>query len=55
MPKQEFEFIDYLAAPILAVIFSVILFAICVTINFTLITKKDDLTSFEKVCYLFLI
>lgn len=51
MPKQEFELIDYLAAPILAIIFSIILFLICIIINFTFITKRDDLTSFERVYY----
>lgn len=49
MPIQNFGLIDYLGAPIVAIIFGIILFILCVIVNYTLITKNDDLTSLEKV------
>ncbi|KAH7696370.1 Protein T01C8.2 [Aphelenchoides avenae] len=50
MPKQEFDFIDYMAPLVVAIIFAVIVFIISFTIiNFYCITRKDDLTVFEKV------
>uniref|UniRef100_A0A914GUU8 Uncharacterized protein n=1 Tax=Globodera rostochiensis TaxID=31243 RepID=A0A914GUU8_GLORO len=48
MPKMDFDFLD-IFAPVVALIFAVILFVISFTcINWYCITQKDDLTVFEK-------
>ncbi|KAI1709324.1 neuropeptide-like peptide 36 [Ditylenchus destructor] len=50
MPKQDFDIIDYMAPIVVALIFAVIvLFISFAIINFYCITKKDDLTCFEKL------
>lgn len=51
MPKQEFEFIDYLGPLAVSVCFVVALFIISTIINFIWITKNDDRTVFEKVSF----
>lgn len=48
MPKQEFEFVDYLGPLAVSVCFAVILFFLSLIINFIWITKEDDRTVFEK-------
>ncbi|KAM3729182.1 Neuropeptide-like peptide [Dirofilaria immitis] len=48
MPKQEFEFIDYLGPLAVSVCFVVVLFILSAIINFIWITKNDDRTVFEK-------
>ncbi|VDN53133.1 unnamed protein product [Dracunculus medinensis] len=44
MPKQEFEFVDYLGPLAVSVCFAVILFFLSLIINFIWITKEDDRT-----------
>lgn len=51
MPKQEFEFIDYLGPLAVSVCFVVALFILSAIINFIWITKNDDRTVFEKVSF----
>lgn len=51
MPKQEFEFVDYLGALAVSVCFIIILFILSLVINFLWITKADDRTVFEKVTF----
>ncbi|VDM38232.1 unnamed protein product [Toxocara canis] len=48
MPKQEFEFIDYLGPLAVSTCFAVTLFFLSLIINFIWITKQDDRTVFEK-------
>ncbi|EJW82127.1 hypothetical protein WUBG_06962 [Wuchereria bancrofti] len=48
MPKQEFEFIDYLGPLAVSVCFVIALFILSAIINFIWITKNDDRTVFEK-------
>lgn len=52
MPKQEFEFIDYLGPLAVSVCFVIVLFILSLIINFVWITKNDDRTVFEKVSFL---
>uniref|UniRef100_A0AC35TT66 Movement protein n=1 Tax=Rhabditophanes sp. KR3021 TaxID=114890 RepID=A0AC35TT66_9BILA len=48
MPMQEFNYLDYMAPVVVALIFALILFVLCFfIINWYCITKKDDLTVFE--------
>jgi hypothetical protein len=50
MPKQEFDAIDMMGPVVAALIFAVVVFFISFTIiNWYCITKKDDLTVFEKM------
>ncbi|KAL7079163.1 hypothetical protein ACQ4LE_001530 [Meloidogyne hapla] len=50
MPKQEFDAIDMMGPVVAALIFAVVVFLISFTIiNWYCITKKDDLTVFEKM------
>jgi len=50
MPKQEFDILDYCAPIVVAVIFALIVLIISFAIiNFYCITKRDDLTCFEKI------
>uniref|UniRef100_A0A914Y8Y9 ATP synthase F0 subunit 8 n=1 Tax=Panagrolaimus superbus TaxID=310955 RepID=A0A914Y8Y9_9BILA len=49
MGLQSFQFIDYMGAPLCFIIFFLILFLLSTIINFTLITKSDDITKFEYV------
>ncbi|VDN02454.1 unnamed protein product [Thelazia callipaeda] len=48
MPKQEFEFIDFMGPLAAPFCFVLLLFVLSVIINFTCITKNDDRTIFEK-------
>uniref|UniRef100_A0A915N2M3 Uncharacterized protein n=1 Tax=Meloidogyne javanica TaxID=6303 RepID=A0A915N2M3_MELJA len=47
MPKQEFDAIDMMGPVVAALIFAVVLISFTI-INWYCITKKDDLTVFEK-------
>ncbi|VDN08367.1 unnamed protein product [Thelazia callipaeda] len=49
MPKQIFNWLDYLAPIIVPLCFIVILFVLSLIINYIWITKNDDRTVFEKV------
>lgn len=50
MPKQEFDVLDYMGPVVVAIIFAILVLIISFAIiNFYCITKKDDLTCFEKI------
>uniref|UniRef100_A0A0N5AF02 Col_cuticle_N domain-containing protein n=1 Tax=Syphacia muris TaxID=451379 RepID=A0A0N5AF02_9BILA len=48
MPKQEFEFIDYLGPLAVALAFAFVVFILSIIFNFLLIRKDDDRTVIEK-------
>ncbi|GMT24439.1 hypothetical protein PFISCL1PPCAC_15736, partial [Pristionchus fissidentatus] len=48
MGIQEFELMDYIAPIVAGVFFSILLFVSSIFINFMCITKKDDITEFER-------
>ncbi|KAI6243604.1 hypothetical protein M3Y99_00022200 [Aphelenchoides fujianensis] len=49
MPKQEFDWLDYMGPVVVAIIFAIVCLIISFTIiNWYCITSRDDLTVFEK-------